>query len=228
MTTMGTAAAAINERTDLGDLIAEVTLVSMDAEGFGLARCPLHGDHAGVIISRAASGVWHCAGCGNGGDPVAFIQRTRNMTRRSATIHLYGRLLNPDPEGAHPMAATTITNRLMRSTSTPHTAKYIGDGWAVTWLPAGPSPTPRPPAPCSSPSRQATAPASTTTRTGSTSTPGPPNSVTRPDAVVRATATNPVPLTPGPPRIPQRPTTTPQARSQDPIAHNLFPGKALI
>jgi hypothetical protein len=31
--------------------------------------------------------------------------------------------------------STTITDTLMRSTDTAHTAKHIGTGWEVTWLP---------------------------------------------------------------------------------------------
>jgi hypothetical protein len=31
--------------------------------------------------------------------------------------------------------ALTITDEIMRSTDTPHTAQPYGDGWAVTWLP---------------------------------------------------------------------------------------------
>lgn len=31
--------------------------------------------------------------------------------------------------------ALTITDKAMRSTETPHTARPAGDGWEVTWLP---------------------------------------------------------------------------------------------
>jgi hypothetical protein len=130
-----TAVDAIRQRIDLPTVIAEHTLITTDSDGFALAACPLHHDgDTGVIVARAASGVWHCAGCGNGGDVITFTQRTQNTTRRAAITRLYGRLIAPDPEGAHPMA-TTITDRLMRSTSTPHTARRTDDGWEVSYLP---------------------------------------------------------------------------------------------
>jgi DNA primase len=94
-TTTQTAIDAIRERVDLGDLISEIVLITEDGDGCLVGACPLrHGDGDGVIIARAASGVWYCRTCGNGGDVIAFVQRTRNMSRRAAIAHLWGRLID--------------------------------------------------------------------------------------------------------------------------------------
>jgi DNA primase len=96
MTVSETAAAAIHERITVDTVLAETILITVDSDGTVIGRCPFHGEgnDSGVILARPASGVWHCYACGTGGDVVAWVQRSRRVSRRAAIAHLWGRLID--------------------------------------------------------------------------------------------------------------------------------------
>ncbi|MCY4368323.1 MAG: CHC2 zinc finger domain-containing protein [bacterium] len=78
------AAALVKEATDLVGLIGEVT----EVRGTGAAAkalCPFHADRDTPSLSVSADkGVWHCFGCGLGGDALDFVQQSQAVGFRES------------------------------------------------------------------------------------------------------------------------------------------------
>ena len=50
--------------------------------------CPLHQEKTPSLMIDPARNTWHCFGCGEGGDAIAFIQKKENMDFPEAVRHL--------------------------------------------------------------------------------------------------------------------------------------------
>ena len=78
------AAALVKGATDLVGLIGEVT----EVRGTGAAAkalCPFHADRDTPSLSVSADkGVWHCFGCGLGGDALDFVQQSQAVGFRES------------------------------------------------------------------------------------------------------------------------------------------------
>lgn len=69
----------IKERTDIIEVISRyVTLAKAGASHKG--RCPFHKDDTPSFVVSAEKGLWHCFGCGEGGDVVAFLMKIERIT----------------------------------------------------------------------------------------------------------------------------------------------------
>ncbi len=82
----------VKRRTDLADLIGDyVTLKRAGADSMkGL--CPFHDERSPSFHVRPALGYYHCFGCGESGDAIAFLQRLDHVTFTEAVERLAGRI----------------------------------------------------------------------------------------------------------------------------------------
>jgi DNA primase len=68
----------VREATDLVELISEVTKVKRSGRSF-MAVCPFHEEKTPSMSVDQARGLYHCFGCGKGGDVFTFVQETQGM-----------------------------------------------------------------------------------------------------------------------------------------------------
>jgi DNA primase len=79
---------AVKQQSDLVAVIREhgIALKRRGRTYFGL--CPFHAEHtASFAVSRAA-GLFHCFGCGAGGDVIRFVERTQRVSFPEAVRRL--------------------------------------------------------------------------------------------------------------------------------------------
>ncbi|HUG08952.1 MAG TPA: DNA primase [Acidimicrobiia bacterium] len=65
----------VREATDIVDLISEVTKVKKSGRSY-MAICPFHEEKTPSMSVDRARGLYHCFGCGVGGDVFKFVQET--------------------------------------------------------------------------------------------------------------------------------------------------------
>jgi DNA primase len=68
----------VRERTDLAELATEVTRVKKSGRSV-MAVCPFHQEKTPSLSIDAARGLYHCFGCGKGGDVFQWVQETQNV-----------------------------------------------------------------------------------------------------------------------------------------------------
>ncbi|HEY4607303.1 MAG TPA: DNA primase [Acidimicrobiia bacterium] len=68
----------VRESVDLVELISEVTSVKRSGRTF-MAVCPFHQEKTASMSVDRARGLYHCFGCGKGGDVFTFIQETQGV-----------------------------------------------------------------------------------------------------------------------------------------------------
>ncbi len=68
----------VREATDLVELISEVTKVKKSGRSY-MAVCPFHQEKTASMSVDRAQGLYHCFGCGKGGDIFAFVQETQGV-----------------------------------------------------------------------------------------------------------------------------------------------------
>jgi len=68
----------VRESTDLVELISEVTKVKRSGRTF-MAVCPFHQEKTPSMSVDRARGLYHCFGCGKGGDVFTFVQETQGV-----------------------------------------------------------------------------------------------------------------------------------------------------
>ena len=74
----------IKRRNDLVEVVAEhgIELTRRGRGHFGL--CPFHEEKAASFAVSRESGLFHCFGCGVGGDVIGFVVRKDGLTFRDA------------------------------------------------------------------------------------------------------------------------------------------------
>lgn len=95
--------ALIKERLDLADLIGEyLPLRRFGAHWKGL--CPFHQEKTPSFVVSPDKGIWHCFGCGEGGDAFTFVQRVEGLDFTGALKLLAERagVPLPQPTGSAP------------------------------------------------------------------------------------------------------------------------------
>ena len=82
----------VKRRTNLADLVGDyVTLKSAGVDSMkGL--CPFHDERSPSFHVRPALGYYHCFGCGESGDAIAFLQRMDHLTFTEAVERLAARI----------------------------------------------------------------------------------------------------------------------------------------
>ncbi len=68
----------VREATDLVDLFAEVTKVRRSGRSY-MAVCPFHQEKTPSMSLDRTRGLYHCFGCGEGGDVFTFLQKTQGL-----------------------------------------------------------------------------------------------------------------------------------------------------
>jgi DNA primase len=68
----------VRDAIDLVDLIAEVTKVKKSGRSF-MAICPFHEEKSPSMSVDRVRGLYHCFGCGEGGDVFTFVQKTQGV-----------------------------------------------------------------------------------------------------------------------------------------------------
>lgn len=68
----------VREATDIVDLISEVTQVKKSGRSY-MAVCPFHQEKTPSMSVDRARGLYHCFGCGKGGDIFDFVRETRGV-----------------------------------------------------------------------------------------------------------------------------------------------------
>jgi DNA primase len=68
----------VREATDLVELISEVTQVKKSGRSY-MAVCPFHQEKTPSMSVDRGRGLYHCFGCGKGGDVFDFVQETRGV-----------------------------------------------------------------------------------------------------------------------------------------------------
>ncbi|HMQ01453.1 MAG TPA: DNA primase [Candidatus Doudnabacteria bacterium] len=73
----------IKDKLDIGDVIGRyVQLKKSGANLKGL--CPFHSEKTGSFMVSPQKQIWHCFGCGEGGDVIGFLKRYENLEFREA------------------------------------------------------------------------------------------------------------------------------------------------
>jgi len=68
----------VREATDLVELISEVTKVKKAGRSY-MAVCPFHEEKTASMSVDRGQGLYHCFGCGKGGDIFEFVQETQGV-----------------------------------------------------------------------------------------------------------------------------------------------------
>lgn len=92
----------VRDATDLVELVAEVTKVKRSGRSV-MAVCPFHQEKTPSMSIDRARGLYHCFGCGAGGDLFQFVQETQALDFSDAVELLARRsgiTLQQDPDAA--------------------------------------------------------------------------------------------------------------------------------
>ncbi|HSL24724.1 MAG TPA: CHC2 zinc finger domain-containing protein, partial [Acidimicrobiia bacterium] len=92
----------VRAATNLIDLVAAVTTVKRSGRSY-TAVCPFHQEKSASLSLDAGRGLYHCFGCGKGGDVFTFIEETQALDFNEAVEALArqaGIQLEADPAAA--------------------------------------------------------------------------------------------------------------------------------
>ena len=85
---------AVRERADIEAIVGQhVTLKRSGSSLKGL--CPFHDEKSGSFYVSPARASWHCFGCGEGGDAIAFLMKVDNLTFVESVEYLASRPGSP-------------------------------------------------------------------------------------------------------------------------------------
>jgi DNA primase len=68
----------VRETSDIVELVSEVTKVRKSGRSF-MAVCPFHQEKTASMSVDRGRGLYHCFGCGEGGDVYSFVQKTQGV-----------------------------------------------------------------------------------------------------------------------------------------------------
>jgi DNA primase len=83
--------ALVRERSAVEDVIGERVALRSAGGGNLKGLCPFHDEKSPSFNVTPARGLWHCFGCGLGGDVIAFVQRTDGLSFAEAVERLADR-----------------------------------------------------------------------------------------------------------------------------------------
>jgi DNA primase catalytic core len=70
---------AIKERIDMVSLVSRYVSLTKSGSGYK-GRCPFHKDDTPSFVVSPEKGLWHCFGCGEGGDVVGFLMKIERLS----------------------------------------------------------------------------------------------------------------------------------------------------
>ncbi|MDQ2623599.1 MAG: DNA primase, partial [Actinomycetota bacterium] len=105
--------ALVRERANIEEIVgAHVTLKTA---GVGSAKglCPFHDERSPSFHVRPQVGLWHCFGCGEGGDVISFVQKIDGLAFAEAVEYLAGRynITLRYEEGGGPRSGVDVGSR---------------------------------------------------------------------------------------------------------------------
>lgn len=110
--------AAVKERTSIEDVVREHVTLRSGGAGSLKGLCPFHDEKSPSFNVRPVLGVWHCFGCGEGGDAISFIQRVDHLSFGEAVERLAdkaGITVEYDEGGARPREEVGRRTRLLEA-----------------------------------------------------------------------------------------------------------------
>ncbi|MGL5830171.1 MAG: DNA primase, partial [Angustibacter sp.] len=107
---------AVKERAAIDHVVAEQ--VTLRSAGIGTLEglCPFHDEKTPSFQVRPQLGVWHCFGCGAGGDVIAFVQQVNHLSFAESVERLaekYGIPVEYEVGGARPSVEPGRRSRLV-------------------------------------------------------------------------------------------------------------------
>jgi len=79
--------AEIKSRVNIVELIGRYVTLKPAGKGYK-ARCPFHPDDTPSLMVSQEKGLWHCFGCGAGGDVIGFLMRIERLSFPEAMARL--------------------------------------------------------------------------------------------------------------------------------------------
>ena len=110
--------AAVKERTTIEDVVREHVTLRSGGAGSLKGLCPFHDEKSPSFNVRPTLGVWHCFGCGEGGDVISFIQKVDHLTFGDAVERLADRAgiaVEYDEGGSRPREEVGRRSRLLEA-----------------------------------------------------------------------------------------------------------------
>lgn len=83
---------AVRERARIEDVVAEHVTLKSGGVGSLKGLCPFHDEKTPSFHVRPQLGLWHCFGCGEGGDVISFVERINHLSFTEAVEYLAGRV----------------------------------------------------------------------------------------------------------------------------------------
>ena len=80
----------VRQATDFVQLVAETVELRQRGQEFW-GCCPFHGEKSPSFKVNPQTGLWHCFGCGDGGDVFSYVQRRENLEFPDAIRYLADR-----------------------------------------------------------------------------------------------------------------------------------------
>ncbi|KAB8287138.1 DNA primase [Bifidobacterium avesanii] len=74
----------VRAAADLYDIVSASVALKPSGTGTYVGLCPFHDEKTGSFNVRPSLGVWHCFGCGLGGDVFKFVEQQENIDFREA------------------------------------------------------------------------------------------------------------------------------------------------
>ncbi|WP_182111454.1 DNA primase [Actinotalea sp. JY-7876] len=84
--------AAVRERAHIEEIVGEHVTLKSAGVGSMKGLCPFHDERSPSFHVRPQVGLWHCFGCGEGGDVISFLQKIDGLGFADAVEHLAGRV----------------------------------------------------------------------------------------------------------------------------------------
>jgi DNA primase len=110
--------AAVKERTSIEDVVRDHVTLRPGGIGSLKGLCPFHDEKSPSFHVRPQLGVWHCFGCGEGGDVLSFVQRVDHLTFAEAVERLadkVGVTVEYEEGGARPREQVGRRRRLLEA-----------------------------------------------------------------------------------------------------------------
>ena len=99
----------VRQATDFVQLVSETVELRQRGQEFW-GCCPFHGEKTPSFKVNPATGLWHCFGCGEGGDVFSYVQRRENLEFPDAIRYLADRagIELTEERGGHTRWAITV------------------------------------------------------------------------------------------------------------------------
>src|ERR1700712_5034896 len=108
--------AAVRERSDIAEVIGEHVQLRNAGGGNLKGICPFHDEKSPSLSVSPSRGLFHCFGCGAGGDVIRFVERIEHLDFSDAVERLANRAniqLRYDDAGSGPARPQGQRSRLI-------------------------------------------------------------------------------------------------------------------